>query len=651
MLAFASSIVVLIVAVIAGGWYLRSNRSKPLTVRDTIVLADFSNSTGDAVFDDALKQALTVALNQSPFLNVLAENRVAETLKLMARPDNSPLTIEVARDLCQRAGSQAYIAGSIAGLGSQYVLGLKAVNCRSGDVLAQEQATATGKEKVLEAIGQATTKLRRELGESLATVQRFDVPLETATTNSLEALKVYSLGQKTLRQKGSAAAIIYFQRAIELDPNFASAYSQIGNAYYSMAEIERCNEYYTKAFELKEHASDRERMEIEANYYSSVTGEQEKTEKVLLEQIESYPRDDAAMNSLGILYTVFGKYEQARDAYKGSIAINPDSIGPYSNLPTVFLALQQFDEAGNAVKDAEVRKIKTETLHCATYGLAFLKADLGSLAEQRKWFASQSDYEHFGLSLDSDSEAYVGHLAQARELTKRSVASAIQADSKESGAVWEENAALREAAFGNFSDAKQAAADGLKLTPKSQSVDVEAALAYAMAGDIARAESMAQNLNIRFPLDTQVQLLWLPVIRAQVALGLHKPAAAVEDLQLAIPVEFGAIQFGNNGSSLYSTYVRGEAYLAAEQGKSAAAEFQKILEHSGLVWNSWTGALARLGLARAYALQAKSLSGAEADLARTKAVSDYKDFLELWKDADSEIPILKQAKEEYARLQ
>jgi len=368
-------------------------------------------------------------------------------------------------------------------------------------------------------------------------------------------------------------------------------------------------------------------------------------------QIESYPRDDVPLNSLGILYTGLGKYEQARDAYRQSSLLNPDSIGPFSNLPIAFLALQQFDEAGEAIRRAQARKIDTEVLNSVRYGFAFLKADTASLAQQQKWFASQPDYEHFDLSLESDSEAYAGHLGKARELTKSSVASAIQADSKESGAIWQENAALREAAFGNPADAKQTAAGGLKLAPNSQGVNVEAALAYAMAGDTAHAESIAQDLNKLFPLDTQLQSLWLPAIQAQVALDRKNPLAAIESLQAAVPIEFGAIQFVNNISCLYPTYIRGEAYLAAGRGSAAAAEFSRILDHSGIVWNCWTGALAHLGVARANALQSRTSQGADADAARVRALAAYKDFLTLWKDADSDISILKQAKVEYAKLQ
>jgi tetratricopeptide (TPR) repeat protein len=570
-------------------------------------------------------------------------------LKLMARPANSSLTPEVTRDLCQRTGSKAYIAGSIASLGSEYVLGLKAVNCRSGDVLAQEQVTAATKEKVLDAVGQAAAKLRGELGESLATVQKFDVPLVEATTSSLEALKAYSLGAQP--ERSNAAALPYLQHAIQLDPNFARGYRAVGNTYASMNEPERASEYFTKAFELREHASEREKIDIAGTYYTSVTGEQDKAVKVYQEQIENYPRDDRPYNALGNVYQLLGQYEKSIDAYRQSIRLNPDALIPYGNLVNSQLALQQFDEARQTIQRAQARKYDDFPLHNGIYALAFLKADSLAMAEQEKWLANQPDYENFGFSLASDTEAYSGHLSKARELTKRSVESAIHADSKEGGAIWHENAALREAAFGNATEAKQAATDGLKLAPTSQGVGVEAALAYAMAGDTARAESVAQDLNKRFALDTLVQSLWLPAIRAQVSLDRKNPAAAIESLQAAVPIELANIPLGANLSCLYPTYVRGEAHLAAGQGKPAAVEFQKILDHSGLVWNCWTGALAHLGLARANALDSKSSQGADADVARTRALTAYKDFFALWKDADSDIPILKQAKAEFAKLQ
>ncbi len=644
--------VVLIVVAIAGVFYFRSRQTAHrLTEKDTIVLADFANGTGDAVFDDTLKTALSVALNQSPFLNVLPENKVAATLKLMSRPAGTKLTPEVARELCQRAGSKAYLAGSIASLGSQYVLGLKAVNCQSGDPLAEDQVTAASKERVLEVLGEAASKLRGELGESLATVQKFDVPLAEATTSSLEALKAYSLGRKAGNEKGSAAALPYHQRAIELDPNFAMGYEVVGNDYFSLGELGRASEYFTKAFQLREHASEREKLAITATYYQVVTGELDKASQTFQEAIESYPRDFPGYVNLGNVHAGQGQYEKAVEITKQALRLAPGQLANYVNLANGTLALQRFDETWQIIREAQARKVDDFAVHNALYALAFLSSDSGAMAEQQQWFAGRPDYENFGLALASDTEAYAGHLGKARELTRRAGESSIRADSKENGAIWKANAALQQAAYGNTTEARQLAADALKLAPASQGVEVEAALAFAMAGDTGRAESLAQDLGKRFPLDTQMQSLWLPAIQAQLALDRKNPASALNALQTAAPIELGQIQFVTNISCLYHVYVRGEAYLAAGQGTAAASEFQKIIDHSGIVWNCWTGALAHLGVARVNALQSRTSQGADADAARVRALATYKDFLTLWKDADPDIPILKETKAEYAKLQ
>ena len=529
--------------------------------------------------------------------------------------------------------------------------GLKAVNCQSGDTLAQEQVTAASKEKVLDALGEAASKLRGELGESLATVQKFDVPLEQATTSSLEALKAYSLGRKALNEKGAAAALPYHQRAIELDPNFAMGYRAVGNDYTSLGELGRASEYFTKAFQLREHASEREKLAITADYYSNVTGELDKAAQTYQEEIESYPREAGAYGNLGIVFASQGQYEKAAEITRQAMRLAPDRVASYDNLANYALALQRFDEARQIIHEAQARKLDDFILHNALYALAFLGADSAAMAEQQQWFAGKPEYENFGLALASDTEAYGGHLGKARELTKRAVDSAIRADSKETGAIWQANAALQQAAYGNAAEARQSAAEALKLAPASQGVESEAALAFAMAGDTARAESLAQDLGKRFPLDTQMQSLWLPAIQAQLALDRKNPAAALNALQAASPIELGQIPFVANISCLYPVYVRGEAYLAAGQGSAAAAEFQKILDHSGIVWNCWTGALAHLGVARANALQSRTSQGADADAARVRALAAYKDFLTLWKDADPDIPILKEAKAEYAKLQ
>jgi serine/threonine protein kinase/tetratricopeptide (TPR) repeat protein len=643
--------VLTVVLLMAGGLYYRSHQQgKRLTEKDTIVLTDFANSTGDAVFDDALKTALSVSLRQSPFLNMLSDSEVAKTLQLMTRPADTKLTSEVARELCQRTGSKAYIAGSIASLGSEYVLGLKAVNCQSGDTLAQEQVTAASKEKVLVALGEAASKLRGELGESLATVQRFDVPLHQATTSSLEALKAFSLGQKTNNEKGDAAALPYFQRAIELDPNFALGYTAAGADYSNLGQLERANEYYRKAFQLRERASEREKRAITADYYLNVTGELDKAAQTYQEEIESYPRSSVPYGNLGVVLALQGQYEKATDATRQLIRLAPDQVSSYVNLADYSLALQRFDETEQIIHE-QSPKLDDFAFHDALYALAFLAADSPAMAEQQQWFASKPEAENYGLSLASDTEAYVGHLSKARELTTRAVDSAIRADSKETGAIFQDNAALREVAYGNPAEAGRLAAQALKLAPASQGVEIEAALAFAMAGDTTRADSLARDLGKRFPLDTQMQSLWLPAIRTQLALDRKDPASAVNIPQAASPLELGQIVFVNNLSCLYPVYVHGEAYLAAGQGRAAAAEFQKILDHNGIVWNCWTGALAHLGVARANGLQSRTSQGVDADAARIRALAAYKDFLTLWKNADPDIPILKEAKGEYAKLQ
>jgi serine/threonine protein kinase/tetratricopeptide (TPR) repeat protein len=632
-----------------GYLYLHLHHTPKLTQKDTVVLADLTNTTGDPVFDDTLETALTVALRQSPFLNVLGNDKIAATLQLMARPTNIPLTPAVTRELCQRVGSKAYIAGSIASLGSQYVLELKAVNCQSGDVLVQEQVAATAKEKVLNALGDAASKLRGELGESLAAIQKFDVPLQEATTPSLEALKAYSLGAKVL----PSAALPYQQHAIQLDPNFAMGYEAIGNSYLALGELGRANGYFANAFHLRDHASERERLMIAAQYYENVTGQIDKAAQTSEEAIQNYPREKEVYFILGNLYASWGQWEKANEVYQEGmrLASNTGRSGDLAqtvDLAQTLLALQQFDQARTAIQHTP--KLGP-VARMALYGLAFLTANPDGMAEQQQWFRDKPE-ENLGISLASDTEAYTGHLHKARELTKLCVNSAIRADSKETGAISQAIAAQREAAFGNAAAANQMAAEALKLAPASQGVEDEATIAFAMAGDTSRAESLAQHLNKRFPLDTQMQSLWLPAIRGQLALDRKNSAEALNDLQAAAPPnELGQISFGTNLSCLYPTYIRGEAYLVAGQGKQSAAEFQKILDHSGIVWNCWTGALARLGVARANALQARTSQGADADAARVRALAAYKDFLNLWKDADPDIPILKEARAEYAKLQ
>lgn len=633
-------------AAVVGFWHSRRAGFK-ITPQDTIVLADFVNKTGETTFDDSLNTALSLSLRQSPFFKVMSDSEVAKTLRQMTRPAGTQLTTEVARELCQRAGSKAFLVGSIGTLGSRYVIGLKAVNCQNGDTLASEQSIAASQENILDALDKAASRLRRELGESLASVQKFDAPLERATTPSFEALKTYSQGMKVFGEKGPSASLPYFQRVLDLDPNFALGCRALGLGYFGLGEVDRAREYFTKAFQLRDHVSEWEKLAITADYYLNVTGELDKATATYEQWIESYPRDDGPYSTLGVVYALQGQYEKASEMTSRALRLAP-SFGSYGNLATYALALQRFDEGRRIIHDAQAGKIDGFEFRSALYALAFLGADSAGMAEQQNWFAGKPE-ESLGLALASDTEAYRGRLGEARELTTRAVESAIRADSKESAAIWLANAALRQAAFGNGAEARRAAAKALKLAPASQGTEVETALAFAMADDGPRAESLAQDLRRRFPLDTQVQSLWLPAIQTQLALGSKDPTYILNAPQSVSLSEYGAILFVTNPSCLYPTYIRGEAYLEAGQGTLAAAEFQKILDHSGIVWNCWTGALAHLGVARANALQAKTSQGTDA-AARLRALTAYKDFLTLWKHADRDVPVYMAARAEYASL-
>jgi tetratricopeptide (TPR) repeat protein len=570
----------------------------------------------------------------------------------MTRPTDTPLVPTVAREICQRAGSKAYIAGAIASLGSEYVLGLKAVNCRTGDLLAQEQVTANAKEKVLDALGEAAAKIRRSLGESLATVEKFDVPLEQATTSSLEALREYSLQYRAMREKGSADALPHGLRAIQFDPNFALAYWAVGGNYSSLYEVGKASEYFAKAFQLRDRTSQREKLLIASYYYQDSTGELDKAAQVYQQWVESYPRDYIAYGSLAILYSQQGQYEKALEANREFLRLSPDNVVGYENVASTLLALQRFEEARQVLDNALARKLDDLDVHVYLYVLAFLASNSQEMTKQISWLESKPAYATQGFSLESDTEAYLGHLRRARELTAQAVNAATRSgvDNKENAALWRASAALREAQFGNALEAKKSAAEALNLSPKSAGVEVEAALALGLAGDSSRAELLSQDISKRWNLDTQMQSIWLPTIAAELALVKKNAPAAVQRLEAAKPMELALIPFLTNASCLHAVYVRGEAYLAMGQGDAAAEEFQRILDHTGIVWNCSTAPLAKLGLARAYALKARGQNGGSTP-DQQRALAAYRDFLSLWKDADPELPVLKQAKAEYAKLQ
>ena len=670
----AAAGLVLLIALGAVFYFRPSHPKPPLTEKDTIVLADFVNKTGDPVFDDTLKQALGVALRQSPFLCVLSDTQVADTLRSMEHPPDTAVTGEVAREACQRAGSRAYIAGSIAALGSQFVLGLKAVGCAGGETLAQEQTTTAGKENVVNALGQEAAKLREELGESLGSVQRLDTPLAQATTPSLEALKAYSRGAKATGEGRDAAALPHYRRAIEIDPGFASAYVGLGIAYGNLGQPGRARECISKAFPMRERTSAWERAYITASYYEMVTGELGNADQAYQEWMEEYPRELAPYLSLSLVRLLEGNYAECAELNRQALLIRPNYVDAYENMGSCLMNLGRLDEARKTSAEAMSRKLDDSFLRLNLYDLAFLAGDTQAMASQAVWFEGKPDL-HEMLAAEADTEAYGGHLARARELTRRAVDAAVSADNREAAAEWRLNAAMREAAFGNAAEARRETQAALKLAPDSRDVGLQAAFAGAWGGDEVGARRLAADLKKRFPLDTIVNSYWLPTIEARIELAEKNPAGALDRLQtLSSPFELAPTI--SNGADTYPApvYTRAQAYLAAGLGREAAGEFQKILDHSGIVVNCPSGALARLGLARAYALEAgvgaplvgalvpapiQSVPGREghpqgAPLqpdALAKARNAYQDFFTLWKDADPDIPILKQAKAEYAKLQ
>jgi tetratricopeptide (TPR) repeat protein len=539
--------------------------------------------------------------------------------------------------------------GTIAQIGERYLLTLQAINCTNGETLASTEAEAADKNQVLDALGKVGTEIRKQLGESLATVQKFDTDLRQATTPSLEALKAHSLGEKFLYQGDPTLAPPYFQRALELDPNFAMAYMQLGISYYITGKAGRAPECFAKAFSLREHTSEREKLQIDSAYYGHVTGELDKAIQSLQEVIEIY-KHSSSYNGLTELYTRTGQYEKAAEAARKLIASDPDKNPGFASLAQDEIALQNFSGARQVIEQAQARGVDGHFLHDELYMLSFLQSDPAGMREQERWFASQPQYETSGLAFAADTEAYAGHVNKARELTRQAINTALRADDQEDAADGQANFALQEAEYGSPAEARQSAAEALKLAPGDLGVTVQAALAFAMTGETARAAGLAEDLNKSYPLDTQLQLLGLPVIRAQIELDRREPEAALNALRAGLRIEFADVPFSSSASCLYPVYVRGEAYLAAGQGTAAAGEFQKIIDHSGVVGNCWTGALAHLGVARANALQSRTSQGADAGAARVRALAAYKDFFTLWKDADPDIPILKQAKAEYAKL-
>lgn len=640
---------VAVVGLLVATYLSTRSRAVNVTEEDTVVVADFANSTGDSVFDGALRQGLSVQLQQSPFLRIVSDQRIRETLRLMGKPQDARLVPEIAKDLCVRIGSKAYIAGSITNLGNDYVIGLQAVNCLTGDLLAQEQVQALGKEKVLDGLSRATGKLRETLGESLSSVQKFDTPLAQATTPSLEALRALSIGRDAMAEGNYAAAVSWLKRAIANDPNFAMAYGGLFAAYTDLGESNLARENATKAYELRGEISERERLGIEASYYWSVAGDLEKARDAYELLVKTYPRDSAAHFNLGNVYQGLGQLEEGLAQARETFRLEPNSGLNCSYLICSLTILNRLQEAGEIEKEALAKYPDSYPIRQWRYVLAFLRNDTKAMAEQIAWATGKKGIEDVLLGSESEVLAFHGQLRKSREQSRRAAVSANEANETETAAGHLANSALQEALFGNREEARKSVLPFRSF--ESRDLQYATALVLALVGDNAKSQSLAENLAKSFPEDTTVRFNYLPTLHAQLALNRGDTAGAIESLQVTSSHELMIPSGPTIDLVMLPVFVRGKAYLKTRQGGEAAVEFQKILDRQGLLVFSPIRALANLYLARAYALQSNSLAGPEADAARAKARGSYEGFLTLWKDADPNIPILNEAKAEYAKLQ
>lgn len=614
------------------GWLSLRSKKPKITDRDAIVLADFLNTTGDSVFDDALKQALSIELGQSPFLNVLSDQKVGETLAMMNRPVNEHINADIGREICLRTGSKALLVGSISSIGTHYLINLRALACGTGDNLAQEQIEAANKEEVLRALSRASATLRTRLGESLPSVQKFDVPAE-ATTSSLEALKSYSLGNAVQKEKGDAPSIPFLKHAVELDPNFALAYVGLAQRYTHLYQSSLALEFSDKAYQLRERVTEREKLRISASYFMS-RKDLEKEAQIYDLWIGSYPRDFVPHANLSANYLSMGQYDKALVEGQEALRLAPDNVVNYSNLGFNFLLLNRLSEATAVLDEALAHKLDGRELRWDIYQVAFLRGDTAQMEQQLAWASGKPGVEDTFLHEQSSSEACYGRVKKARELDQQAIDSSLRVDSRERAALWEADAALWEAEVGNTAFARRDAKAALTLS-SGRNAKMLAALALARAGDVSQAQTLATDLQRDNSTYTMFSVLWLPTIKAANALARGKSDEVLADLETLAPYEL------SNNLNMLPAYIRGQACLLAHNGAAAVAEFQKILDHPGIVHNSVTRTLVRLQMARAHAMQG--------DLGKARA--EYEDFFTAWKGADPDIPILKEAKLEYARLQ
>src|SRR5208283_1578043 len=623
-LARAAAVVAVLIAACL---YWRLTKASALTEKDSIVLADFTNSTSDPVFNGALNTALRVELDQTPFLNLLAPDKVRGTLKLLSHSENDSLTPELAREVCLRTSSKALIAGSIADVGNRYRIELKALDCQTRKTFATTQMETASRDEIVKTLGIAGAELRGKLGEPKASLQQFNQPLEQATTSSLEALQAFTDGQEQKRQRGDTTALPFFKRSVELDPNYAQAYASLGQGYRNLGETQLAAESLAKAYGLRGRTSQHQRFYVDGTYFWIATGDLEKAIQSFTEWTRTYPRDPFGHVGLSATSMEIGQYEKAAAEAGESIRLMPTAAA-YFDLMSSYLNLNRLDEAKATFDQAQALKIGSRLLPIARYRLAFVQDDKLTMEELVKNGSTP-------LCVHSHAEAFHGRFNKARELADRGIELSSRPGSLETAAECRTDKALLEVEIGNTGKAEAQAREALALSA-ARDTRTAAALALARAGDLVQAEKLSQELGQQYPQATIMQNYSLPTIRAAIELQRNNPSKAIDILAVTARYELGFGAF----SCLYPAYVRGEAYLKTGQGQLAAVEFQKVIDHPGIVNNFITGALAHLQLGRAQAMMGD----------KEAARKSYQDFLTLWKDADPDIPILKQAKAEYAGL-
>jgi DNA-binding winged helix-turn-helix (wHTH) protein/tetratricopeptide (TPR) repeat protein len=624
---------------LAIGLYV-SRPTRPLTDEDSIVLADFTNSTGDAVFDGTLRQGLATQLEQSPFLKLVPDQQIQHTLSLMGRPKEGRLTSSAARELCQRIAAAAVVEGSIANLGKEYVISLRAMSCATGKVLGEQQIQAGRKEDVLKALSRASAQLRGKLGESLSTVEKFDTPLDEATTSSLDALLAYTTGRrKLLNHADCAAAIPLFQRAIDLDPNFAMAHLSLGLCQINTGQPGVAEESIRRAFALRQHLTEWEKLAIESRYELAVIGDLPKARQIYRLWAQIYPREPIPLSVLGeCLDPVLGRYDDALADAREALVRAPQNAQYYEYLVSAYLYLHQLGNARATADEAARKGLESSDIPPRLYQLGFLTNDSRLMAQQVARAEGKPGVEDLLLSYEAATAAFAGQIEKARELSKRAIASALQADKAEAAAGYQSQWAMREALFGNLAEARHQAEAAVAL---SNTRDVKARSAFALALARGPAERLVEDLAHRFPEDTTVQFIFLPVIRAQLALNRRDPAGALKELDAAAPFDLA------NASpeqlfpfALYPCYLRGQAFLASDKAEQATVEFQRILDHPGIVINEPIGALAYKNLAHAYAALGQ----------REKAEATYRTLMSLWRQADAINPVVRETSLEFRQF-